>query len=259
MSEIMVEALGLGRAFPASDHPRARLTRWLGRIMLGSSLEEERLWALRGIDLKLRRGEFFGVIGPNGAGKTTLLRLLSGLLRPSEGQVRLGAEPRLFFHLGAGLHSELSVMDNIRFCAALLGMSRAELSRSLPEILEFAEFGTLTARPLWQLSTGTVARLPLAVALHCRLDLLLVDELLAVGDLSFRAKCLSAFERLKREGKTVVVVSHDLDWVGRHCDRALWLEKGRAKEIGLSSAVVSRLLGAGGQDQKNGDRPHGML
>lgn len=244
MAEIAVRAQGLGKRFSiAARGDRRTLLEAMRHKLTGASPQRD-LWALRGVDLTIERGELFGLIGANGAGKSTLLLLLAGILAPTEGRLEVRGKTDPFFQFGAGLRPQLTVLDNIRLCAALLGMRDRELRRRLPAIVEFSGLSEYLYARLGELSTGLAARLPFSVAMHARLDIVLVDEMLAVGDRAFQDKCLSAFKALARDGRTLVVVSHNLGLVGDLCGRALFLESGRPAYCGPAQEAVGRLIAA---------------
>ena len=234
-------ARGLGKSFLLGAREERPTAFGALRGALTGRTAERRLWAVRGVDLEVERGEILGVVGLNGAGKSTLLLLLAGILAPDEGVVEARGSVDPFFQLAAGLRPPLSVRDNFALCAALLGLPRPEFARRLPAMLEFSGLeGWLDAR-LGELSSGMAARVPFATALHADLDIVLVDEMLATGDLPFRARCLEAIRGLAAKGKTLVVVSHDLELVSGLCGRALLLEGGRPAFLGSAVEAVSRL------------------
>lgn len=244
MDDIAISARGLGKRFTIGTRQERRTLLSEIRQTLTGAAPHRDLWALKDLDLDIRRGEIFGLIGANGAGKSTLLLLLAGILEATEGTLEVRGKTDPFFQFGAGLRPQLTVRHNIALCAALLGMPDEELRRRLPKIVEFSGLGDYLYARYGELSTGLAARLPFAVAVHADLDIILIDEMLAVGDRAFQDKCLSAFRALAREGKTLVVVSHSLDLVGELCHRALYLEAGRAAFCGPAAEAVSRLVDA---------------
>jgi ABC-type polysaccharide/polyol phosphate transport system ATPase subunit len=185
-------------------------------------------WALRGVSFEVGRGECLGVTGPNGAGKSTLLALIAGILEPTAGSIRVEGRANTFFNLLAGLQGELSVRDNIEICGVLMGLRRREILGRVDAVLDFAELSALAEVRMAELSTGQAARVAFAAAIHSDLDILLVDEVLSVGDRAFQEKCRQAFARLRREGKTLIVVSHDDALLRSLAPRILRLEGGRA-------------------------------
>ena len=244
--ELAIRAEGLGKRYLiGSREGRPTVLGRLRRGVLGRPDRRE-LWALRGLDLEIARGEIFGVIGPNGAGKSTLLLLLAGILAPTAGALTLSGRTDPFFQLAAGLRPGLTVLDNFRLCAALLGLSRAELKRRLPAMLEFSELGGSLYSRYGELSAGMAARLPFSVAIHADLDIIVIDEMLAVGDRAFQAQCIKAFQALAARGKTLVLVSHNMDFIEELCGRALYLVEGEAVYCGPAKEAVKRLIAGSG-------------
>jgi ABC-type polysaccharide/polyol phosphate transport system ATPase subunit len=203
-------------------------------------MEYERQLALDNVSFSVGRGEFFGIVGPNGSGKSTLLRILAGIYRPDSGRVRIGGVVSPFIELGVGFHPELSARDNVRLNAMLLGMTRAEVEANYDTIIEFAELERFVDQKLKNYSSGMMLRLAYAIAIQVPFDILLLDEVLAVGDQAFQQKCFATFDRFRDERKTVVFVSHDLASVRRHCTSALLLRHGIAEAVGPADEVVER-------------------
>jgi lipopolysaccharide transport system ATP-binding protein len=190
------------------------------------------IWALKDVSLDIPQGEIMGVIGRNGAGKTTLLKVLCRITEPNEGRVQLRGRVGSLLEVGTGFHPELTGRENIFMNGAILGMSRREIQSKFDAIVAFAEIEPFLDTPLKRYSTGMGTRLAFAVAAHLETDILLVDEVLAVGDLGFRKKCLGKMQDVTRAGRTVLFVSHDLNSVRRLCQSALWLDGGRVKAMG---------------------------
>jgi lipopolysaccharide transport system ATP-binding protein len=195
-------------------------------------------WALRHLDFKVSPGEVLGVIGTNGAGKTTLLKVLAGILIPDEGQVTTQGRISTLLQLGAGFEPELSGRDNIYLNGLVLGLSKAELDQRFEEIVDFAQLGQFIDAPLKTYSSGMQARLGFSVACNVDPDILLVDEILAVGDETFRDKSYNRMLSFKEQGKTILLVSHSLDKVLSFCSRAIWLNQGRIVCDGETEIVV---------------------
>jgi len=194
--------------------------------------------ALADVSFEVRRGECFSVIGPNGAGKSTLLGLMAGVLRPTSGEIRSVGRICPLLELGAGFHVELSGRENVILNAVLLGLTRREALDRFDDIVAFAELGDSIDQPLRTFSSGMVARLGFAVAVHLAPSLLLVDETLSVGDDRFQRKCLERIQQFRDDGVTIVFVSHDLGAVGRISDRVALLAGGRLLELGEPERVV---------------------
>jgi lipopolysaccharide transport system ATP-binding protein len=192
-------------------------------------LRRDEFFALRDVSLEVEPGEAFAVIGPNGAGKSTLLKILAGILPPDAGRAEVRGRTGALIELGAGFHPLLSGRENISVNAAILGMSRAELRRAFDSIVAFADIGDFLDTPVKQYSSGMLVRLGFSVAVHCRPDLLLVDEVLAVGDEGFQVKCMNKLGELRSAGTAVVLVSHNMHAVSGFARRALLLVQGQAR------------------------------
>jgi ABC-type polysaccharide/polyol phosphate transport system ATPase subunit len=196
------------------------------------------LWALRGIDLDVEPGETFGIVGQNGSGKSTLLKLIAGVFAPSSGAIEVGGRVGSLIEIGAGFHPEFTGVENVYLSAAIHGLSRAYVDEHLEEIIGFAELEDFADVPVKTYSTGMYMRLGFSVAMNVQPDVLLLDEVLAVGDEAFQHKCLGKIWDFKRGGGTMVFVSHDPSAVERLCDRAVLLEHGKALEQGPAEDVV---------------------
>ena len=194
------------------------------------------------IDLIVKSGEKIGIIGGNGAGKSTLLKLVSGILEPTVGKVRVNGNIAPLIELGAGFDEKISVLDNIIMYGVLLGFSRQEMQKRTPMILDFAELDDYALVPVKGLSSGMVARLGFAIATDVQPDILILDEVLSVGDQSFKNKCQHRIDKFLNGETTVLVVSHDLGFIRSSCDKVIWLERGRIKFIGSGPATVDRYL-----------------
>jgi ABC-type polysaccharide/polyol phosphate transport system ATPase subunit len=199
----------------------------------------KRFWALRHVTLRVRHGESLAIVGPNGAGKSTLLQVLAGIMRPSEGTVEVNGQVSGLLGLGIGFDTDLSGVENIMLGGAFLGLDGHRMQRLLPSIVEFADLGQFIEAPLKTYSSGMRARLGFAIATAVDPDILLLDEVLATGDASFRAKSMARVIELVRSAKAVVLVTHDMDWVREYCNRALLLEKGRVILEGPPDQVVA--------------------
>jgi ABC-type polysaccharide/polyol phosphate transport system ATPase subunit len=194
------------------------------------------------IDLVIKKGEKVGIIGSNGAGKSTLLKVICGILEPTTGTVRVRGQIAPLIELGAGFDSEISVLDNILLYGVLLGFSRAEMKERVNSILEFAELEDYRFVPVKGLSSGMVARLGFAIATDIQPEILILDEVLSVGDESFRNKCQRRIDKFWDSHVTILVVSHSMDLIEKSCDKAIWLSKGQIKLAGKSGAVVKSYL-----------------
>jgi ABC-type polysaccharide/polyol phosphate transport system ATPase subunit len=196
--------------------------------------------ALSDVTFSVRVGETVGVVGANGSGKSTLLKVLAGIVKPSAGTVETVGRLAALLELGAGFHPEISGRDNVEVAGLLLGLSRREIAARLPDIVRFAEIEAFLDAPVKTYSSGMAVRLGFAIAAHSDPDVLLVDEVLAVGDEAFAHRCLEKFSEFERAGKTLVVVSHDLALVAARCRRALWLDRGRVAADGPPEETVAR-------------------
>ena len=199
---------------------------------------EDITWAVRNVNLTVEQGRTVGIIGRNGSGKSTLLHLIRGTFRPTSGTVWVGGRLSTLIELGAGFHPDLTGRENIIINGVILGLSKAELKMRMTEIVRFAELEEFIDEPVRTYSTGMYMRLGFAVAVHVNPEILLIDEVLAVGDLPFVHKCHERMEQFKREGKTVVLVTHDLGMVQSWCDQAVWIDEGTVRAIGEPSQVV---------------------
>jgi lipopolysaccharide transport system ATP-binding protein len=216
----------------------------------------ESLWALRDVDLEVTRGEVLAVIGPNGSGKSTLLKVLSRITEPTEGKVEVTGRVASLLEVGTGFHQELTGRENIRLNGAILGMSRAEIRDKFDEIVEFSEIGRFLDTPVKRYSSGMYIRLAFAVAANLDPDILIVDEVLAVGDAAFQKKCLGKMESITHQGRTVFFVSHNMGAVKTLCSRAVLLREGRVMVSGEVDAVVDAYLGQGVDPSQTGVVPH---
>jgi ABC-type polysaccharide/polyol phosphate transport system ATPase subunit len=196
------------------------------------------LHALRDVSFEIADGEFFGIIGRNGSGKSTLLKCLAGIYRPNRGSLAVSRRVSPFIELGVGFNPELTARDNVVVNAALLGIPAGEANARFPEIIRFAELEQFVDLKLKNYSSGMQVRLGFATAIQADADVYLVDEVLAVGDARFQQKCFDTFRQFKREKRTVIYVTHDLDTVERFCDRAMWLEGGEVEAIGHPRDVI---------------------
>jgi ABC-type polysaccharide/polyol phosphate transport system ATPase subunit len=198
------------------------------------------LRALEDVSFEIGQGEFFGIVGRNGSGKSTLLKCLAGIYGVDSGRVEVGGRLSPFIELGVGFHPELTARDNVAINAIMLGLTRKQALERFDEIIAFAELEEFVDLKLKNYSSGMSVRLGFAVAIQVDADVLLVDEVLAVGDASFQQKCFDQFDRLKAEGRTIVFVTHDMDSVRRFCDRAMLLERGDMLDIGEPDAIAAK-------------------
>lgn len=214
-------------------------------VLKGGRAKYEEFWALRDVSLDIPEGVTFGLLGLNGSGKSTLLKCIAGILQPNAGAITTRGRMAAMLEVGSGFHPELSGRENIYLNGAILGMSDREIDRKLDSIVEFSGIERFLDHPVKNYSSGMYVRLGFAVAIHTEPDLMLVDEVLAVGDKDFQAKCLGKFDDLKEQGKTVVVVSHSMGTMRTFCDEAAWLEAGELRAIGAATDIVDSYSGSG--------------
>ncbi len=220
--------------------------RWFGSMRERRRAAREEFWALRGVNLEVSPGEVVGVIGRNGAGKSTLLKVLSRITEPTEGRIRLRGRIASLLEVGTGFHPELTGRENIFLNGAVLGMTRAEIKRNFDEIVAFAGVDRFLDTPVKRYSSGMYVRLAFAVAAHLEPEILVVDEVLAVGDAEFQKKCITKMEDVStREGRTVLVVSHQMSVIQNLCTRCVLLDQGRVVMQGKADAVISEYLATG--------------
>jgi ABC-type polysaccharide/polyol phosphate transport system ATPase subunit len=207
-----------------------------------STVEVQR--AVDAVSFTVEEGEFFGIIGPNGSGKSTLLKMIAGIYPPDRGGVRVYGRLSPFIELGVGFNPELDARDNVKINGTLLGLTKRQLAERFDEIIAFAELERFVDQKLKNYSSGMLVRLAYSVAIQVPFDILLLDEVLAVGDRSFQEKCFATFDRFREEGKTIVFVSHDLGSVAEFCGRALLLRDGVQEVIGPAKDVVEAYSGS---------------
>ena len=217
---------------------RAQARRW-------GTLPGNELWALSNVTFEVERGEALGIIGHNGAGKTTILRLLSGITAPTKGEILIRGRLGSLVELGAGFHPELSGRENIFLNGSILGMSRSAIARQIDAIIEFAGIRDHIDSPVKKYSSGMYVRLGFAIAAHMEPDILLLDEVLAVGDAAFQLKCLDRIAELRKAERTVVLITHDLAALGRICDRVLLIDQGRLLMSGSPRRVIDEYVTLG--------------
>jgi len=210
--------------------------------LAGRATEDEHVWALKDVSFDVQPGEVIGIIGRNGAGKSTLLKILSKITEPTSGRAEICGRVASLLEVGTGFHPELTGRENIYLNGAILGMSRAEIRRKFDEIVEFSEIGRYLDTPVKRYSSGMYVRLAFAVAAHLEPEILIVDEVLAVGDAGFQRKCLSKMSGVARSGRTVLFVSHNMNAVESLCSRAIYLEDGRIRRTGDTEGVIAEYL-----------------
>ena len=230
---------GLGKRFRLTHDRNWTLK---ATVLAGHRTRYEEFWALRGVDLDIPHGSTFGIIGGNGSGKSTLLKVLAGILRPDEGTATVSGRLSALLELGAGFHPELTGRENVYLNGAILGFTSKEIRRRFDDIVGFAELDRFIDEPVRNYSSGMYVRLGFSVAIHVEPEILLVDEVLAVGDHTFQKRCLDRFAQLKAEGRTIILVSHDLDMVGWLCEQTAWIQQGTLQAVGPSPKVIEQFL-----------------
>ena len=219
----------------------------------------EPFWALKDVSFTIGQAEVIGLIGKNGAGKSTLLKILSRITEPTEGRIDLYGRVSSLLEVGIGFHPELSGRDNVFLNGAILGMSRNEIRRKFDEIVEFAEISKFLDTPVKRYSSGMYVRLAFAVAAHLEPDILIVDEVLAVGDSAFQQKCLGKMRDIRSEGRTVIVVSHNMGTVSSLCQKVIWLADGHVKAAGDAQDIIRKYLSEGVENDFVWTPRHGIL
>ena len=241
-SEPVLRVEGVSKTFRYRPYARGTLTlksALLEALLLRPRPERVTVPAVQEVSFSLAPGESLALLGPNGAGKSTLLRLVAGIYRPDRGQVLLAGRRALLLDLGAGFHPELSGYENARVAALIAGLSEAEFAARADEIFAFAELGDFLQAPVRTYSAGMTVRLGFAVAVHLDPRLLVVDEVLAVGDARFQAKCRERIAALREQGTALLLASHGLAEVEATCERVLWLEQGRERMLGPTAEVLA--------------------
>jgi ABC-type polysaccharide/polyol phosphate transport system ATPase subunit len=245
MSRIAIRADKLGKRYKIGERERYLALRDLITNVFKATLRSRKkassgyLWALKGVSLEIQEGEVTGLIGRNGAGKTTLLKLLARITRPTEGFAEVHGRVGSLLEVGTGFHPELTGRENVYLSGAILGMKKREIESKFDEIVAFADVERFIDTPLKHFSTGMMMRLAFAVAAHLEPEILLVDEVLAVGDFDFQKKCLGKMAEVSKSGRTIVFVSHQMNHVRRLCERAVWIDGGKIRRDGPAKEIVN--------------------
>jgi lipopolysaccharide transport system ATP-binding protein len=240
MSQPAIEVNGLWKNFRLY-HERNQYLK--AAVLRGRRARYEEFWALKEINFEVPFGSTFGIIGGNGSGKSTLLKCLAGILFPDKGGVKVNGRVAALLELGAGFHPDLTGVENIFLNGAILGMSRKDLQLRFDDIVEFSGLSTFIDTPVRNYSSGMIVRLGFAIAANVDPEILLIDEVLSVGDQSFQQRSLEKIEQFRDEGRTIVFVSHGLSQVVQLCETAAWIEKGVLRRIGAASDLVSEYTG----------------
>ncbi|MFW5942990.1 MAG: ABC transporter ATP-binding protein, partial [Chloroflexota bacterium] len=233
------------RFMMTTERPQTILE-WLIAFTRGQQVvrrrQEQALWAVRDISFELPRGECLGIIGRNGSGKSTMLKLIAGILRPTQGRLTVRGRVSALLELGAGFHPDLTGRENIYLNGSVLGLNRAEIEEQFDSIVDFSELADFIDVPVKHYSSGMYVRLGFSVAIHVKPDILILDEILAVGDQSFQTKCMEQIYTLKRRGATIILVSHNLDMVRNLATRLLWIEHGKMRGAGPVQALAGQYM-----------------
>lgn len=239
MEGISIKANNIDKIYRLYDKPIDRLKESLSITKKKYHREH---YALKQVSLEVKKGETVGIIGTNGSGKSTLLKILTGVLNPTSGEVNIDGRISALLELGAGFNMEYTGIENIYLNGTISGYSKEEMDKRVSSIIEFADIGGFINQPVKTYSSGMFVRLAFAVAINVDPDILIVDEALSVGDNIFQAKCYRKFEELKSKGKTILLVTHDVDSVRKFCDRCIWIEKGHLKDDGNVKEVTSKYI-----------------
>lgn len=232
-----LEVKGLFKDFQLPHEKRNSVKEILLNIRRKKTYEQ--LHALRGIDFSVKRGEFFGIVGRNGSGKSTLLKLIGGIYQPTKGSIQVNGTLTPFIELGIGFNPELTGRENIYLNGAILGLTHKEIQKKYQEIVDFAELEQFMDQKLKNYSSGMQVRLAFSIAIQAHNDILLIDEVLAVGDASFQRKCFETFKSIRQSGKTVIFVSHDMNAIREYCERAILIENGKIISAGNPDTVAN--------------------
>ena len=247
MTETVIEIADLWKKYTLSPEHDLTLKNTIKNIFTKSKYD---FYALKGINYKVNKGEMIGVIGSNGAGKTTLLKLLGKIIEPTRGNIKINGKVSTLLELGAGFHPELTGAENIFLNGAILRLKKDKIKSMFDEIVDFAELSQFINIPVKYYSSGMQMRLGFAIAVIVEHDILLVDEVLAVGDEAFMKKCFYKITEFKNKGKTIIFVSHNLNAVGEYCDRTIWIDGGEIKGEGESGKVIQEYLNFVGKKEK---------
>ena len=248
MSDTAIRVTNLSKRYRIGLHKaryrtlRESITEKFSRIARREQVEKEYFWALKDIDFEVKKGESLGIIGRNGAGKSTLLKILSRITKPTKGRAVLDGRVGSLLEVGTGFHPELTGRENVYLNGAILGMRRTEIERKFDEIVAFSGIEKFLETPVKRYSSGMYVRLAFAVAAHLEPEILMVDEVLAVGDAEFQKKCLGKMGEVTSQGRTVLFVSHNLLAVENLCRKALLLDNGKMIEIGDANTVIETYL-----------------
>lgn len=244
MSDLAIEVDSISKVFRLGRPRAVSLREALVNVISASKNTSSRklLWALRDINFSVRRGQTYGVIGGNGAGKSTLLKVLTGITRPTSGRATIRGRICSLLEVGSGFHNELSGRENVFLNGAILGMTKGETSRKLDEIVSFAGLEDFLDTPVKHYSSGMYVRLAFSIAAHLDFEIMIVDEVLSVGDASFKQRSFEKIRELSRTGRTILLTSHDMSLVESLCERALWLSQGEVVADGDTADIAAQYI-----------------
>ncbi|HUB93398.1 MAG TPA: ABC transporter ATP-binding protein [Verrucomicrobiae bacterium] len=260
MKDLAIEVSHVGKTFKLPHERQTSIKSALISIARGGNHSYEKQQVLTDVTFEVKKGEFFGIVGRNGSGKSTLLKMLAGIYTPTNGHIKVNGKLTPFIELGVGFNPELTGRENVFLNGALLGFNRKEMAAMYNDIVEFAEIGRFMDQKLKNYSSGMQVRLAFSIAIQANTEILLLDEVLAVGDMAFQKKCFDYFMKLKRERQTVILVTHDMNAVREYCDRAIMINEGVVMSRGSAEQIAqdyqkffsSREAGVASQD--DGDR-----
>lgn len=239
MNDTVIKVVNMSKDFKLnSDKPHTLKE----RLVFGRKNKKEYRQILKNINIDIHKGETVALIGTNGSGKSTLLKLMTKIIYPTKGRLTTKGKLTSLLELGAGFHPDFTGRENIYFNASIFGLTRSQIDNRLEEIIEFSELGDLIDTPVRTYSSGMYMRLAFSVAINVDADILLIDEILAVGDQHFQDKCFAKLMELKNSNKTIVIVSHSLDSVRKLCDRAIWIYEGKVHMDGKTDKVIDEYL-----------------
>jgi ABC-type polysaccharide/polyol phosphate transport system ATPase subunit len=224
----------------SAEAPQSVLDTLVSAFSRSGQRGKRSLWAVKDVSFDIKPHECLGLVGRNGSGKSTILKLASGIIRPSSGRVIIRGRLSALLELGAGFHPDLTGLENIWLNASILGLQKTEVTQSLDAIIEFSELGDYIHMPVKHYSSGMYMRLGFSVAVHVDPDVLLIDEILAVGDQSFQVKCIERLNELRDAGAAIIFVSHNLETVRSLCSRVLWIDGGKVREAGPAANLINR-------------------
>ncbi len=238
----IIQAQNIGVKFKLYRERRTSVRSALARMMSSGRQQVQEFWALKSVSFSVQRGQVLGVIGRNGSGKSTLLRVIGEIYAPDEGCLTVHGTVSTLLSIGAGFQAELSGLENIYLNGILLGFKEREIDQALDDIISFSELDEFIDAPVKTYSSGMNARLGFAIAVHLQRDIMLIDEVLGVGDAKFRQKCEEKLQELMTEDKTIILVSHNMESIRRFADQVLWMDKGTVRAQGTAQEVIEQYL-----------------